>query len=152
METALRSIGRGVGHTHGCLRALGKAEEESRGRRREEILWPRCDSLKTTAYTHTHMQRQLPLSVFLRMHLFSPLYTAPFGPMCVWEVRTSVTAHWERVTAFYIYPETHRVMERRGRRSEKFWAPKALRSRGGERGSLDWKKWTKARGVDSCQF
>lgn len=32
METTLRSIGRGVGHTHGWLRVLGKAEEESKGR------------------------------------------------------------------------------------------------------------------------
>lgn len=39
VETTLRSIGRGVGHTHGWLRVLGEAEEESkregRGRRRE---------------------------------------------------------------------------------------------------------------------
>ncbi len=32
VETTLRSIGRGVGHTHGWLRVLGKAEEESKGR------------------------------------------------------------------------------------------------------------------------
>lgn len=32
METTLRSIGRRVGHTHGWLRGLGKAEEESNGR------------------------------------------------------------------------------------------------------------------------
>lgn len=34
METALRSVGRGVGHTHGCVRALGEAaeEQESGGR------------------------------------------------------------------------------------------------------------------------
>lgn len=30
METALRSIGGGVGHTHGWLQVLDKAEEESR--------------------------------------------------------------------------------------------------------------------------
>lgn len=32
VETTLRSIGRGVGHTHGWLRVLGMAEEESIGR------------------------------------------------------------------------------------------------------------------------
>lgn len=42
METTLRSIGRGVGRTHGWVRVLGKAEEEiegrERGRRRELLL------------------------------------------------------------------------------------------------------------------
>ena len=44
METTLRSIGRGVGHTHGWLRVLGEAEEESKregsGRRREQSPLP----------------------------------------------------------------------------------------------------------------
>lgn len=31
METTLRSVRGGVGHTHGWLRMLGKAEEERKG-------------------------------------------------------------------------------------------------------------------------
>lgn len=42
VETALRSIGRGVGHTHGWSQVLEKAEEESRRRRREaDCSWRR---------------------------------------------------------------------------------------------------------------
>lgn len=36
METTLRSIGRGVGRTHGWLRVPGKTEEESEGRTEAE--------------------------------------------------------------------------------------------------------------------
>lgn len=125
----------------------GEQREAERGDPVAAVGLFKNDSLHTHTYTGT-----APSFCFLRMHSFSPLYTALFGPMCVWEVRTSVTAHWERVTVFYIYHETHRVMERRGRRSEKFWALKALRSRAGERGTLELKRWTKLRGVDSCQF
>lgn len=46
METTLRSIGRGVGHTHGCLCVLGEVEEERRRRRRRALLGESPEMLK----------------------------------------------------------------------------------------------------------
>lgn len=68
----------------------------------------------------------------------SPLYidTHPHthtGPLCAWEVCWSAAAHWERVTVFYIYRATHRVMERRA---------------GGWKSSGVSGSWVKSRGSD----
>lgn len=125
----------------------GGGAGERRGRRRDEFLLD--SSKKTNLIKHTHGAHNSPALVplaVLRMRLFPPLYRhtcALFGPLCAWEVCGSEAAHWERVTAFYFYRTTHRVMERRAGARKKFWILEARRSRAGgerERESFDRKR------------
>lgn len=125
----------------------GEQREAERGDPAAAVGLFKSDSLDT----HTHARRHTApsLSVFTDALVFSFIYTAPFGPMCVWEVRTSVTAHWERVTAFYIYPETQSDGEKGSA------VGKVLGSQGHEvksRGEREFGLEEVDEAVDSCQF
>lgn len=107
METTLRSVRRRVGHTHGWLRTLGKAEEEREGteegggeRRFQRLLW---DSSRRSIELKKPMQI-LSLSPFWCFYYPTlgcvPLIYGrnPYG----WEVHMIVTAHWKRIASIFI--------------------------------------------------